>query len=177
MPHWGGRDGLRWHALSGHWLSCTGCWLNLLSMKLLMCGTLFLHTSTSLWCLCPRTIFTEYFTKKGLDKLLRASSIWDLHTLLRIISGDVPGLTTDSPCGVKGGRGRSTRSCMMVHSEVWVYNCQLVIKVDMVERDFSPWSLALFTFIHPSFPYYFSSQSNLFSNNFFIISTLHWHFP
>ena len=46
----GGRDSLRWPALSGHWLSCTGCWLYLLSINWLMCGTLFLHISTSLGC-------------------------------------------------------------------------------------------------------------------------------
>ena len=55
----GERHDLRWPALSGHWLSCTECWLYLLRMKLLMYGTLFLHISTSLGCFCPQTIFTK----------------------------------------------------------------------------------------------------------------------
>ena len=28
-------------------------------MECLICGTLFLHISTSLWCFCPRTIYTK----------------------------------------------------------------------------------------------------------------------
>ena len=54
----GGKDVLRWPALSGYWLSCMGCWLYLL-VKWWMCGTLFRHISTSLWCFCSRTIFTK----------------------------------------------------------------------------------------------------------------------
>ena len=53
----GGRDGLRRSALSANWLSCIGCLLYLLSMKWLMCGTLFLHISTLLGC--PRTVFSK----------------------------------------------------------------------------------------------------------------------
>ena len=33
----GGRDGLWWPALPGHWLSYTGCWLSLLVMYWLLC--------------------------------------------------------------------------------------------------------------------------------------------
>ena len=42
-PTDGERDGVRRSTLSGHWLSCTGCWQYSLNMKLLMCGLLFLH--------------------------------------------------------------------------------------------------------------------------------------
>ena len=55
----GERDGLRWPALSRNWLSCTRCWLYLLTMKWVMWRTLFLHISHSLGCFCPRTIFTK----------------------------------------------------------------------------------------------------------------------
>ena len=45
--------------LSGQWLPCTGCRLYSLSMKWLMCGTLFLHKSTSIGCFWPRTMFPK----------------------------------------------------------------------------------------------------------------------
>ena len=96
MPYWWGRNGLRWPALSGHWLSCGGYWLHLLSMKWLMCVTLFLYISTCLGCFCPWTIFTKH---KRIGKLPRTSSIGDLHTILRIVSRGVPRLATDCPSG------------------------------------------------------------------------------
>ena len=40
-----GMDGLWWPALSGHWLSCTGCCQYLLNMKYLMYGLLSLLLS------------------------------------------------------------------------------------------------------------------------------------
>ena len=52
-------NGLRWPTFSGHWLFYNRCWLYLLSMKWLMCGTLILHINTSLGCFCPWTIFTK----------------------------------------------------------------------------------------------------------------------
>ena len=57
----GGRDDLRWPSLSGHWLSCTGCWLCLLtgSMKWLMRRKRFLHISAYLGCFRPRNIFSK----------------------------------------------------------------------------------------------------------------------
>ena len=55
----GEKDGLRWPALFGHGLSCTGCWLYLLSVKWLMCDTLSLHIFTSLGCFSRRIVFSE----------------------------------------------------------------------------------------------------------------------
>ena len=69
----GERDGLWWTALSGHWLSCTGCCQYLLNMNCLMYGLLLLK-----W-----TSFISY-----------------LHTIPRKISRNVSGLATNSPCGV-----------------------------------------------------------------------------
>ena len=96
----GGRNGLRWSALSGHWLSCTECWLYLLSMEWLMCGTHAVSTHIIL----TRTFLSTHhlYEKNGLNKLSQTSSIWDLHTILSKISRGVPGLATHSPCGVWG---------------------------------------------------------------------------
>ena len=140
-PTDGGRDSLRWPALSRHWLFCTGCRLCLLSMKLLMCRTPFLHITTSLWFFCPRTIFT----KNSLDMLPRTPSIWDLHTILRIISIGVPSLATDSPCGI-WGRGWTAWLLYDGPLLVKILSCQLVWTLDMVERDFSLDFLSLFMF-------------------------------
>ena len=96
----GGRGGRWWSAISGYWLSCTGCYLCLISMKWFMCGTMILHLSTSLRCLCLRSIFSK--KKTGLGKLPWTFSIWGLHTILMIISRSVPSLATDSPCSVLG---------------------------------------------------------------------------
>ena len=61
---WWGKGGLRWPALSGHWLSCTGRCQYLLNMKCLMYGLLFLQLCTSLGCFGPRTFFSEKKKKK-----------------------------------------------------------------------------------------------------------------
>ena len=107
MPYWWGKG---WPALSGHWLSCTRCWLYLLGMKWLMSGTLFLHISTFVsmkWLMCG-TLFLHKstsvgsFRKNRWDKLPQTSFIWDWHTILRIISRGVPGLATDSPSSIRG---------------------------------------------------------------------------
>ena len=50
-PTDGRRDGL-WPTLSGHWLSCTGCWRYLFSMIWLMYRIPLLHLSASLWRFC-----------------------------------------------------------------------------------------------------------------------------
>ena len=55
----GERDGLWWPVLSGHWLSCTGCYQYLLNMKWLMYWLPFLQLSTSLGCFLPRTFFLK----------------------------------------------------------------------------------------------------------------------
>ena len=55
----GGRDGLWWPALLGHWLSYTGCWQSLLVIYWLMIGMLFLFLTTSLGCFSPRTLLFE----------------------------------------------------------------------------------------------------------------------
>ena len=94
----GERDSLSWPAVSGLWLSCTGSWLYILSVKLLKCFCTYPP---------PRDVFflsTDdlYEKKNGLDKLPRTSYVWDLHNILKIISTDVAGLATDSSCGVGG---------------------------------------------------------------------------
>ena len=70
----------------------------LLYLKWLIYVILFLRLPTSLGCLRPWT----FFSNNGLDKLPWTSFISDLHTKLNTISGSVPGLATDSPCGVWG---------------------------------------------------------------------------
>ena len=94
------RYGLWWPAaaLSGRWLSCTGCRQLLLNMKCLMYGLLFLHLSTFLGCFCPET----FFLQNGLDCLLWNFSIYYLYTELRMISRCVSGSATNSPCAVWG---------------------------------------------------------------------------
>ena len=87
-----------WLALSGHWLSCTGCYQYLLNMKLLMSVLPFLHMSASLGCFHPRT----FILKNGFDYFPWTSIISYLHTMLKIISRGVSRFVTDSPCGVWG---------------------------------------------------------------------------
>ena len=89
----GGRDGLWWPALPGHWLSYTGCWHSLLVMYWLLClgccfifnhlPRMFLSTDFAFW-------ITDWTCCHGPH----------LHAILRIISRGVSGLATDSPCGV-----------------------------------------------------------------------------
>ena len=61
-----------------------------------MYGIPFLHLSVSLGCFCPQS----FFMKDVLDKLPLTSSIYDLQHKLRITRRSVPGLATDTPCGV-----------------------------------------------------------------------------
>ena len=112
--------GKGWPALSGHWLSCAGCWLYLLSIKLLMCGTLFLHTY--LGCLGHRLSLKKrigqvisdlfhmrvtYYTKvnhQGCSRLSNWFSVW------RFYGGSLLGLPFQLSVGVKvenGGEGFS----------------------------------------------------------------------
>ena len=140
----GERDGLRWPALSGHCLSCTGCWLYLLNMKQLMCGKSFLHISIFIWCFWPWIIFPN---KNRLHRLPQTSSIWDLHSIVKIISRGAPGLATDSPCGVWGcGWTTCQLAVWWSNFRFYVFDCQLVWKFDMVERDFSIDFFLLFMF-------------------------------
>ena len=78
MFDWWERNDLWWPALSGHWLSCTGCCQYLLIMKCLIHGLLFLHLSTI-------DFLYIIFTNK-----------------LSIIRRRVSGLATVSPCSVWG---------------------------------------------------------------------------
>ena len=83
----GGKGGLWWPVPSEHWLFYTGCWRYLLSMKWLMYGLLFLHFPTSLWCLCPRTIFDllyirfTYHTKDNQRECSRLYNWFSLRCL------------------------------------------------------------------------------------------------
>ena len=51
--------GLMCPALSGHWLSCTGFWLYLISLKWFKHDILFQHLSVSMGCFCLRTNFSK----------------------------------------------------------------------------------------------------------------------
>ena len=116
----GGRDGLWWPALLGHWLSYTGCWQSLLVMYWLMFGMLFLSLTTSLWFF----VHGLCFSNNGLNKVPWTSY---LHAILRIIRRDVSGLATDSSCGV-WGRGWTTCLCMIVHFSAHILKWELVCK-------------------------------------------------
>ena len=76
---------------------------HLITMERFMCWILFGHLYASLGCFCPRTSFS----KSRLDKLPWTYFVADLHTKLNILNMSVPGLATDSPCGICG-RGRPT---------------------------------------------------------------------
>ena len=67
------RYAVRWPALSRHCLFCTKCWLYLLSMKWVMCGTPFLHISNSLGWFYPRTI--------SFEKKYCSSYLWPLYEI------------------------------------------------------------------------------------------------
>ena len=53
----GGSDGIWWPALSGHRLFCNVCWQEVFSIKWLIYGILFLHSSTSPWRFCHEHSF------------------------------------------------------------------------------------------------------------------------
>ena len=153
----GGRGGLRWFALSAHWLSCIGCWLYLLSMESLIYGTLFLHISTTPGCFCPRAIFSKkqvasdlrfmkftHYTKdnqQGCSWFNKWFSLWCLGP------------------------------CMNHLPPVWWSTFRLgqsVWQFDMMERDFSIDFLPLIMFYtYTSLAYHISSQINIISNSFF----------
>ena len=65
----GDRDGLKWPAISGHWLSCTGFCQYLSNMKYLMYALPFLQLSTPLWCFCPWTSFKKRIGLVSMDLL------------------------------------------------------------------------------------------------------------
>ena len=96
----GGRDGLWWLALSGHWLSYTGCWQSLLVMY-----WLYVWDAVSIFNHPPRMFVSMDFAFRIMD--WKCCHGPHLHAILRIISRSVSGLATDSPCGV-WGRGWTT---------------------------------------------------------------------
>ena len=82
------------HAISGHWLSCTGCWEYLFRKKWLI---YFMHLSTSY-----NASVDGIFSNNRLNKLSWTPYISNIHIKQRIIGRTVPGLATDSPWGVWG---------------------------------------------------------------------------
>ena len=80
---------------------------------------IILYITTSLGCFCPWT----NFRKNGLDKLPQTSSVWDLHTILMIISRSVPVLATDSPCGVWGRGWKSDMMKRDLSFDFCLYSC------------------------------------------------------
>ena len=105
----GGRDGLWWPALPGHWLSYTGCWLSLLIMYWLLClGCCFYFNHL------PRMFLSTDFAFRITNWTCCHGP--HLHAILRIISRGVSGLATDSPCGV-WSRGWTT--CLLHDSPLF----------------------------------------------------------
>ena len=96
LSNWWGRGDLQWPALSGLWLSRTGCW-QIFYMKLLMYGLLFyIYLPTQDVSVHePSFRITDWKVAIGL--------IYTTFTLnTKIINRSVPCLATDSPCGVWG---------------------------------------------------------------------------
>ena len=119
----GGRDGLRWPALSGHRLSSTRCWIYLRRMKRLMCGTLFLHISTSLRCFCPWTIFTKKWIGQVTSDLPYLRFTYYIKDYQQ---GWV--LATDSPWGA-GVWGRWWTTCLLYEDPLLGLGFQLSVGV------------------------------------------------
>ena len=115
----GGRDGLRWPALLGHWLSYNGCYVASYVL-LVMFAMLFLFLTTSLGCFVHEICFSN----NGLNKLTCTSY---LHAILRIISRGVSSLATDSSCGV-GVVDEPLVSCMIVHFSAQILKWELVCR-------------------------------------------------
>ena len=116
----GGRNGLRLPVLFGCWLSCTKCWLHVLSMKwLIHIPMMFLSTDY--------LFEKKKKTKNGLDH-----GPPDLQTKLRIISWSVLGLATYFPCGVSGSRWTT---CLLYDVQILGlgFKCQFMC---MLERYF-----------------------------------------
>ena len=166
--------GPMWSALSGHCLSCTGCWLYSLNMKWLVDGTLFLHTSISLPriflftdslfenrdCIVTSDLPNERFTyyTKNKDKEQRCSRLNNWHSL-RCLGPWVNHL----PPVWWSTFWFSLLIVGWCESLIWWRGIFLLI--------FLPLSMFIH---HPSFAYFFS-QINLLSHSF--LYTLYWHFP
>ena len=110
--------------------------------------------------------------KNGLDKIPGTSLIWDLHTILRIISRGVPGLATVCPFGV-WGRGWTT--CLLYDGTLLGLGSQLSVGVKNWYGGewFSYWLHAFFhvLYITPIFLLAISFQLNWPSRRQAIIRT------
>ena len=140
-------------------LSSNGYWLYLLGTKQLICG--ILHISISLWCFCPRIIFTKkrigqvtldllyirftYYTKGNQQGFSRLSNCFSLRCL-------GPWMNHLPPVWWP-----TFRSSILIVNW-WTF--------DMVERDFSLDFLPLFiVYTSPKSYLLLSSQINLLSNS------------
>ena len=91
----GEKDGLWWPAIPRHWLSYTRCWQSLLVMYWLLClGCCFYFNHL------PGMSLSTDFAFRIMDWTCCHGP--HAYAILRIISRDVSGLATDSPCGVWG---------------------------------------------------------------------------
>ena len=118
-----GRDGLWKPTLSGGRLSCTGCWLYLLSMMWLMYGILFLNLHRP-GCFCPRIeqytadfryISFTYHTKANQQKCSRL-------------------LATYFPCGFVGPGINQLPPVGWSTFSFSFFKCQFVCNFGVVER-------------------------------------------
>ena len=178
MPKWfadsWGKEWFKVACASGHWLFCAGCWLYLLNMKWLMCGTPFLNTSTSLGCFCPRTIFTKKRIGQVTSDLLYMRFTY---------------YTKDNQQGCSRLSNWFPLRCW----GPWMYHLPTVLWSTFWLRFLIvSWFESLICwrgifllisclyscFMHSlTFAYHLFSQINLLSNSLFIQSTLFWHFP
>ena len=172
----GGWDGLLCNALSGHWLSCTWCWQYLPNMKLLTYGIQFLHPSASVGCFCP-FLYEKRFVQVTMETPLY--QIY-LHTKLRIIDRNVPGLATDCPCRVWD---RGWTICVLYDVRLLgsCFKCckgKLVCTLGAVERN-CLWIYRFYYFFinYPSFTYHFPLKWFYSEIAFYILSTLYCHIP
>ena len=149
-------------------------WHDLLITIWLMCGTLFLHISTSLGCFCPRTIFTKkrigqvtsdlpytrftYYTKDNQQGCSRLSNGFSLRCLR-------PWMNYLPPVWWSTFRFRFL---------IWNWYESLIWRRGIVPLIFCLHS----GFVHwPSFDYHFHLKLIYSQMAFFILSTFYWNFP
>ena len=174
----GGRDGLRRSALSGHWLSCTGYKLYLLSMKLWMyvwdtvfaCVQLlrlflsadYLYDKKRIGKVTPDLLYMNqqehtYYINDNQQQCSRPSNRFSLRGL-------GPWMNQLPP--VRWSTFR-LRFLIVSWCEICIWWKEIFLLISCIYSCFAH---------YPSFAYHFPLKLTSFQISF-LLSTLHWYFP
>ena len=104
-----------WPVLSDHRLSCIGYWQYLFSMKWLLYGILFLHSSISVGCFRPRI----FFRTLKLDTLYIIFTYW--RWTIFSVHVDLLYNTWNKLIFIFGGMRLMVLLCYLLILIVWIY--------------------------------------------------------